>query len=499
MINKLFSFLALFLVTNTYCQTYFSNLYDVRDNAANASISLVTGRSQYVLVGTSLKPDGSNHLGLVGIDKVGNEVFNKTYDFGNSVPRTGKAITLSDGNFLLWDTFQDFDTSGGWITWSMLLKFDTHGDTLWTRRWDKEPKEFAGRTLIEAAPDSIILIAHEGTYPDIDPVLLLVDSNGNELNRKVILTNPLEEIRHVIRHKNGKFYARGSGNNSSSPTVYFDMVFCFDLKFNLHFAKHYPHSSRSIGTLNELENDQMFICGDSTISLDGFNFPDTIIQNVFWIDTQGNLLKNKTFGPKLPGQRVLDGLELPNGNLLLYTLSDEITNNVPSLIELDSNHNPVRENRYIYKSPNDYTYHPWFFGKGIDGGYVFGGDIIPVQGGSQDLWLFKVDSAQCNNPSCHSLQYDLRTIGVEEVEKQFGIKMYPNPAGSKVNLSFEGFDPKTNLNVTVFDKQGRKVLGKSVSNAMQTELDLTHLASDLYVVRVLSDTKMVFVGKFVKR
>ena len=479
-------------------QTYFSNLYDVQNGSADAAISIAAGKHEYSIFGGSIGPNSENLLSMVVIDRAGKQIAKKVYDFGNSVPRTGKAIALSDGNYLLWDTFQEYDTSSNLITWAMLLKFNQKGDTLWTRRWDKEPKEFSATTLIEVAPDSIILIAHEGTLPDIDPVLILTNSLGIERNRKTILTNPLEEVRHITMHKNRKLYARGWGNKTSSPSSYFDMVYCFDLKLNLHFSKHYPFNSGSLGGLVALESGQLAIFGDSTISLDGFNFPDTVIQNVFWIDEQGNLVKNKTFGPKLPGQRVLDGVELPNGNLLLYTLSDEITNNVPSLIELDSNHNPVRENRYIYGNPDHYTYHPWFFDKGIDGGYVIGGDIAPVAG-SQDLWLLKVDSAQCSNAACQSLVYDKRTIGVsEQVSDQSVFSIYPNPTNHLLTVTWNMKDEQGAFELRITNLQGKMVLNQVVTEKTgKQSIAVDHLAAGLYLFQALKDGRAFHVEKLV--
>lgn len=62
----------------------------------------------------------------------------------------------------------------------------------------------------------------------------------------------------------------------------------------------------------------------------------------------------------------------------------------------------------------------------------------------------------------------------------------PNPAGERVNLSFDGFHPAAEHEVLIFDASGRQVIQTFVNPALtpNTELDITALNSGMYTVLI---------------
>ncbi|MDX1472279.1 MAG: T9SS type A sorting domain-containing protein, partial [Flavobacteriaceae bacterium] len=64
-----------------------------------------------------------------------------------------------------------------------------------------------------------------------------------------------------------------------------------------------------------------------------------------------------------------------------------------------------------------------------------------------------------------------------------GIKVYPNPANSFVNVSFKGYD-KVEGRVEMFNFHGQLVLSKEIKSSNLNQIDVTNLADGLYVLMV---------------
>ncbi len=63
-----------------------------------------------------------------------------------------------------------------------------------------------------------------------------------------------------------------------------------------------------------------------------------------------------------------------------------------------------------------------------------------------------------------------------------GIKIYPNPSNGIINVSIENYSG--NLNVAIYDINGRKVLSNSLDFSTQTSISLQGLQSGLYVLKI---------------
>lgn len=77
-----------------------------------------------------------------------------------------------------------------------------------------------------------------------------------------------------------------------------------------------------------------------------------------------------------------------------------------------------------------------------------------------------------------------KTLGVEDYQMLEGVNLYPNPAQDFVNIQLEN-NRGGNMDVTVFDMNGRSVMMQSFKNAnTQETLDISSLNSGIYFVKI---------------
>lgn len=77
------------------------------------------------------------------------------------------------------------------------------------------------------------------------------------------------------------------------------------------------------------------------------------------------------------------------------------------------------------------------------------------------------------------------SLSSNDVTLNKGIKLYPNPSNGIVTISIENFSG--NLNVAVYDLNGRKVLSNSIDFSTQTSINLEGLQSGVYVLKLEGD------------
>jgi len=84
----------------------------------------------------------------------------------------------------------------------------------------------------------------------------------------------------------------------------------------------------------------------------------------------------------------------------------------------------------------------------------------------------------------------LLTVSVENVPNDFGMKIYPNPATTELNI---GFGNKVGTSqVVIYDITGKVVLSKEMRNVSAGHVETINtegLASGTYVLKISNDNK----------
>jgi hypothetical protein len=92
------------------------------------------------------------------------------------------------------------------------------------------------------------------------------------------------------------------------------------------------------------------------------------------------------------------------------------------------------------------------------------------------------DNYEVLNVRRFSVKELLNTSGFADLDNQLKFSVYPNPA--KNNLTIESNMTSANLNITITDMVGRKVLSTSIRNQKTSTISISTLASGTYVISI---------------
>lgn len=136
---------------------------------------------------------------------------------------------------------------------------------------------------------------------------------------------------------------------------------------------------------------------------------------------------------------------------------------------------------------------------GTDGGSLggsWGQSVIDlsklgVTSGSKIKFRFEMGTDGCNGVEGWYLDelyvYNCSTLAVEDVKKQNGISVFPNPTSGFVTIQNKN---NSNLkNVEIYNVAGQLVQRFNVSNAKNASLDMSQLMNGTYVLKVISETE----------
>ena len=80
----------------------------------------------------------------------------------------------------------------------------------------------------------------------------------------------------------------------------------------------------------------------------------------------------------------------------------------------------------------------------------------------------------------------INTMGINEVEKNNGIKVYPNPASKEINIEFNKLLSE-NTTVSLTDLSGKKVFSKTYINLDKITINTAALPKGIYILSVKSE------------
>ncbi len=175
--------------------------------------------------------------------------------------------------------------------------------------------------------------------------------------------------------------------------------------------------------------------------------------------------------------------------------------------------------QHLTGSGNDfsaYTFSPGFV-HGADGTYIeydatsdssrFVGELRPftaslAQYSGQTIYIaFLHDSDDDNLIALDDILVTGTAVGLNEVKNELGLSLFPNPASSKVELTYT-LAANSSVIADVYDVRGSKVMsynnGMQPAGAQKLAVDVSQLSSGVYNV-VLNAAGTVVTTKFVKQ
>ena len=199
----------------------------------------------------------------------------------------------------------------------LLLKVDLDGNQVWSKTYGGNGDDF-GYSVIEENDGSFLVAGMTKSSGDLngDAWLLKIDSNGNEVWRRLYGGTDIDLVRHLTRTSDG--YAMignttsyGSGNND-----------IFVIKVDYEGIQQWSSTFGGVGTdigrkIINYNNDGFVLIGYTDSFGEGNGFNNWLIK----IDELGNVIWDKTFGGD-GNDRALSGIKTSDNGFILSGFSD---------------------------------------------------------------------------------------------------------------------------------------------------------------------------------
>jgi hypothetical protein len=475
-------------------QLFFSKRFDFNSSQYENGFDILPYDSGYISWNTSSMDSLSGRCKFLVnfLDSLGNMYQSKVFDhsYGNNFPGGyGTICQTADNGYALAGSIVYPNGNCNIAFW----KFSHTGDTLWTKEY--------GDTLFQAAVQckqtrdgGFILTGLTKSYSQYgDAFLIKTDSTGNLQWEKHYGGIDKDLGYSVDTCFDGGFIVSGY-TWSYGPNSLTD------------FANAYVFKTDSLG--NQIwqkvfggdYDDQLFriiqcsdgnyvACGHFTI-YDGYQHccHGWQLLTAMKLDTSGNIIWQKSYGPEWLNSFLFNIKELPTGDFIMSgTVRDTIIfTNQGLAIKIDANGDSLWYRSYASFGPNDNSL---FYDINLDkdNGFICTGWFSPQppDTGTQDIWVLKIDSNGCEIANCI-------TANVERNEAIGNkLELYPNPSKGIFYIETR----EEIISTEVFTITGNQIIFRKSNDE---EVDLSPVASGIYFYKITSKMNRIFQGKLVK-
>ncbi len=489
---KLILLFILLFIQEAMSQDRFMKYYDnkINDKIADLAqdfIQLADSGYLFPIISTDIFREDTlgyakTYLVIIRINSDGDTLFQRVYKKPSYAFRLRNITKMNDGNFLLVGDEFDLvkyhnDTIGSKI---LLVKINSNGDTLWSKRLDiGDGDEFANK-LINTNDGGYAIMGQvcNKLETNCDMYLMKLDSNANMVWYKTYTwdENYWENPTSFIQTNTDEFVLT-SAVRLRFTEIISPYIVKTDVNGNILWHKKLDNEGNNYAyfeNVAQVKEDSLIFVG--TI---GDNRPQFSITKgwIIQTDTAGNFFKNIKIGDENK-YTYFRHIVVNNNQIIIQGATNNYNvNNLSGRTCLYAfNLNFEKQWRRVYQDsilPNQ-VYVTYNMKATNDGGYAmigFGRDPNAVVS-SQDVWLIKVDSMGCLADNCISLGY------AEEQEMPNYFYAYPNPTNRYINFN-------TNLTiqkVEVFDMLGRKVWSQAFTS--NSTIDLESLSDGLYLLKL---------------
>jgi Secretion system C-terminal sorting domain len=479
--------------------------------AETIGYTIQTNDGGYIMAGFSKSEDGDKTVNrgggdiwIVKLDDKGNLEWEKTYG-GSKLDRAFSIIQTPEGEYVIAGSTSsdDYDVSG--IDGDMnlwIIKLDKLGNIIWQKTFANSTMTSGGE--LDNTQDGGYIISgyifHGGSQ--IETWVLKIDKQGN-MEWSKIFEGAYHNYSYHIKSIHGGGYA-ACGYSSDSL-----WVFKLDKDGNQLWSKVFPNYTTTYSafycSICENEDSCLVICSRIEDATTKDNYSFAIIK----LNPEGDIIWEKAYGQDITGDPLSISTTKDGGFIFGGSSDSEYIAGVENkgledfwIIKLDSQGEMVWEDSFGGSS-NDYLK---TINQTTDGGFVIGGvtrsddQDIPSNHGDFDYWLLKL------SPEGKILQEDVSDstfyiyTGIEETVVNSGLKLFPNPAGSTLNIEY---DSKHNevVEIKLLNNLGEVVLPiisiQFNVGIAQESINIEQLPSGSYIFTI--QTKSGLVSKsFIK-
>ena len=490
----------MFSLTNlTIAQVVFQKGYKVIDNGWGTSIQQTTDDG-YIITGLTFLPSPANNhdVFLLKMDSLGDTLWTKTYgglqtDRGHGIQQT------YDGGYIIVGTTLN---AGGFKETPFLIKTDSLGDTLWTKRYNSVNDFYA--YSVQQTKDSGYIIC--GGMSD----LIRTDADGNVLWTKEY-QGTIAEIGHSVQQTlDGGFIFTGMTENFGAADANVHLVKT-DSIGNPLWEKMYDSGLAERPESVQQTADSGFIINCWTWNQNGLLIKTDSIGNLLWSKQYDGTGALGFFTAK----QTFDGGYILSAGHSTYGAGDGDA----YLIKFDSIGNLIWSKVFNVSGPDEISSAI----QAKDGGYIAVG-YAQINFSSVYIYLIKTDSngvSGCNemnaptvvtspattvisvsslvtnliitvdNPgyavNSGGIITDLCTLGLNETLSNSSLLISPNPSSGKFSISFSAEFLKGEIEI--YNIIGENIFRDLIYSPSKTEINLKNIPSGIYFVKAFDGKK----------
>ncbi len=345
-----------------------------------------TSDSGFVIAGSTFSSGaGAFDVYLLKIDANGNSSWRKTYG-GSDYDAGTSVIQTSDGGFVIAGYTASFGAGDFDI---YLIKTDAVGDTLWTRTFGGDNREF-GYSVQQTLDGGYVVVGSTlsfgfGTQAEY---LIKTDANGNLISQIAYFGLDDENAYSVKQTSDSGYIILGSKRYQGQTDVYL-------IKTNVSGDTLW---TRTLGGPGNDEGRSIQITSDGGYIItgySGFGITDFDLY-LIKIDLYGNLLWSKTYG-STSDDAGMDVQQILNGGYIITGYSSIPGTNKPDVYLIATDYSG--DLLWTKKFGGDDFDLGSSVQKTFDGGFIVTGSTKSLGLGDYDVYLIKTDefgSSLCN-------------------------------------------------------------------------------------------------------
>ena len=442
------------------------------DASGNVYLAGYFNSSTLTFGATSLTNAGSWDIFLTKYDSNGNVHWAKSACGTETDQALSVAVDVSGNIYMagyFWSTtliFGSYTLTNVGKYDIFLTKYDANGNVLWAKSAGGAEEEQALSVAVDVSGNAYVAGIFGSstisfgsttlTNAGFDDIFLAkYDVNGNVLWAKSAGGTDYDEMGSVAADISGNIYVAGY---FASPTITFGSTTLTNAGWNDMFLAKYDANGNVLWAKSAGGADVEYA---SSAAADASG-------NIF---VAGSFLGSTiTFGSIILTNANTGGADLffvkydINGNVLWAKSAGGTGNDNAGSVAVDASGNP-----YLVG---------WFFSPTLP----FSTTTLTNAdntGSTDDMFIAKLDV----------------DVGINEINNQLNISVYPNPASDKLTVEISGNPNGSNLSLA--NIEGQQIIKRQITEP-KTQLDISNLPSGVYFVR-LTGEKNVSVGKFIKQ
>ena len=459
-------------------------------------------------------PDLIQRCGMLKINLKGQIVDSSLFIFGdtNVALPWGNSLSITHDNYFLL-AGSSLDSSG--TVRGVLIKVDSSLNMVWSK-WFNHPDTAIASQAIPSAivtnltvgketPDGGYILGGEYNYQctgNTDRGLLIkTDTSGNFEWYKVFGA----QIRDVEIDPidSGYFFPGWNNyvNKFTKTNKYGDVLWTMNFNTNLP----YPYKPVGPFDIEIIDSNNLVVVSSSFIQTtpsSGYNKHivvtkvNTINKSIVWekvfspYDRFMNitLLQSINVDKYFDNSIIISGTSWVTDSLLNWNSQRGI------ILSIDNNGDSLWSRYYshLYSDGDDKDTQLNDLAVCDDGGFLLGG-FYDTHSMYDNCWLVKTDSLGYA-PAAF-------TVGIENDELIISkpkLLIYPNPTSDNINLSMEE-NPKEDLQLELYNISGQLILEKRLPSFEKVHrVNIQHLKSGVYLVKLVSDTQVIYSSEIIK-